>query len=649
MTTEFVDVKRPAPLKNVSRFNELLKRVVGRAPGLPGMACFYGRSGLGKTKSAIYGANTSRATYVEVGQYTTAKSLLRSILLELGVAAPRGSVPELVEQAIFRLSADPRRPLIVDEAHHIAKPDPAALKTEQGGPSGTGVRQPYSGMHPAQGLTPPRLARLLRDSIAGDATAYLELAEDMEERDPHYAGVLGIRKRQVSGIPITVEAASDAPDDVAAADIIREIVGRDLFRFELIDILDAVGKGYSATEILWDTSEGQWRPKALKWRPPGWFRFDPEDGETLYLCGDGGVLEPLKPFSWIVHHGKAKSGMPIRGGLARLAAWSFMFKAFTLKDWAVFSEAFGQPIRLGKYQDGETEENKAKLMRAVADIGSDYAAIIAKSMEIDFVEASISSSIDLYERRANWLDQQVSKGVLGQTQTTDATAGGYATASVHDEVRADIEESDAELLVATLNRDLFRPAIDLNMGRRKVYPTVIMRRPDPEDVGKLVENVVKLVPMGLRVAESVMRDKLRLPDPAADEALLTAPTPASSPSIGEPPADPAAASAASALADLFARGRATDGRSGAIRDGVDLLTEATDALAGEAMDAMIGRVKDLVGAAASLDEVRDGLLGLRPEMPVADLAAVMRQALLVAELSGRSEIVDPAQREPGDG
>lgn len=120
MTTEFADVKQAAPLKNVALFNGLCKRVINRAPGLPGMACFFGRSGLGKTKSAIYGANTSRATYVEVGQFTTAKSLLRSILLELGVATPRGSIPEMVETSILRLSADRHRPLIVDEAHHIA-------------------------------------------------------------------------------------------------------------------------------------------------------------------------------------------------------------------------------------------------------------------------------------------------------------------------------------------------------------------------------------------------------------------------------------------------------------------------------------------------------------------------------------------------
>jgi len=522
-----------------------------------------------------------------------------------------------------------------------ATPDKGELTREQGGPSVSGIRQPYSGMHPAQGLDPRKLARILRDSISGDARAYLELAEDMEERDLHYAGVLGIRKRQVSGIPITVEAATDDVRDVAAADLIREVVSRDTFRFELIDVLDAVGKGYSATEILWDTSEGQWRPVGLKWRDPRWFRVDPEDGETLYLEGDAGP-EVLKPYSWIVHHGKCKTGMPIRGGLARLAAWAVMFKSFTLKDWAVFSEAFGQPIRVGKYQDGETEENKQKLMRAVADIGSDYAAIIARSMEIEFIEAKISSSIDLYERRANWLDQQVSKGVLGQTQTTDATAGGYATASVHDGVREDIEESDAELLVASLNRDLFRPLVDLNLGRPKAYPKVIMRRPEAEDIDKLVKNVTSLVPFGLRVEESVMRDKLRLPDPAPDAVLLTAPAGGSS---------PAAVSAAKALDGLFGRRGLTAGAQAATppRDGVDLLVDATDALAGDAMDAMIGKVRDLVASSSTLDQVRDGLLALRPEMPVADLAAIMRQALLVAELSGRSELAAPLTTDAVDG
>jgi len=29
----------------------------------------------------------------------------------------------------------------------------------------------------------------------------------------------------------------------------------------LFDILDALGKGFSATEIIWDTSGREWRPR----------------------------------------------------------------------------------------------------------------------------------------------------------------------------------------------------------------------------------------------------------------------------------------------------------------------------------------------------------------------------------------------------
>src|SRR3546814_16570638 len=73
----------------------------------------------------------------------------------------------------------------------------AALKREEAAPTLTGVRQILAG-HPSFGLTPERLARILREAAAGDATRYLELSEDMEEKDLHYLGVLGTRKRAIA-------------------------------------------------------------------------------------------------------------------------------------------------------------------------------------------------------------------------------------------------------------------------------------------------------------------------------------------------------------------------------------------------------------------------------------------------------------------
>lgn len=115
-----IKVNRPAPLKNVASFAALLEQLVERRLDLPGMACFHGPSGYGKTKSAVYGANRYRAAYVECGQFTTARSLLSAILKELGIARPRGTVTDMIEEAVRLMAGDVRRPLIIDEAHHVA-------------------------------------------------------------------------------------------------------------------------------------------------------------------------------------------------------------------------------------------------------------------------------------------------------------------------------------------------------------------------------------------------------------------------------------------------------------------------------------------------------------------------------------------------
>lgn len=193
----------------------------------------------------------------------------------------------------------------------------AVLKAEIAGPTLTGVRSPFAG-YPADGLNPSRLASILREADEGEPLRYFELAEQIEERDLHYAGVLGTRKRSIAQLEITVESASDDKEDVARADVIREWLKRDELQDELFDILDAIGKGWSFTEIVWDTSEGQWRPARLEWRDPRWFRPDRRDGATPMLRTDeGDVLLPA--FKFIVARIRAKSGIPVRSGIARLA------------------------------------------------------------------------------------------------------------------------------------------------------------------------------------------------------------------------------------------------------------------------------------------------------------------------------------------
>jgi DNA transposition AAA+ family ATPase len=106
-----------ALLKNVSACMEAMERLRDRGPGRPGLGVFYGHSGFGKTYSAIYVQNKTRAARVEVGDSWTRKVLLEKLCAELNVET-RGTIAQLVDRVVSTL-VDDDRPLIIDEADKL--------------------------------------------------------------------------------------------------------------------------------------------------------------------------------------------------------------------------------------------------------------------------------------------------------------------------------------------------------------------------------------------------------------------------------------------------------------------------------------------------------------------------------------------------
>src|SRR5271167_3492413 len=92
--------------------------------------------------------------------------------------------------------------------------DTGMLREEQAAPTMAGVRNIYSVMRPSIGLTPERLTGIMQQAEFGDPYLYLELAEEMEEKDLHYLAVLGTRKESVAGLQISVSPASAESEDL---------------------------------------------------------------------------------------------------------------------------------------------------------------------------------------------------------------------------------------------------------------------------------------------------------------------------------------------------------------------------------------------------------------------------------------------------
>lgn len=525
----------------------------------------------------------------------------------------------------------------------------AQLEVEVAAPSLTGIRSPITG-YPADGLNPVRLANILREADAGDPVRYLELAETIEERDLHYLGVLGTRRRSVTQIPITVEPASDDPADIEKADRIRDWLNRDELAEELFDILDCIGKGYSFTEIVWESSTGQWQPKKLEYRDPRWFRFARHDLATPLMLNEHGVEEPLPAFKFVYSTIKAKSGLAVRSGLARAAAWAWMFKAFTQRDWAIFTQTYGQPLRVGKYGVGASKADQDTLFRAVANIAGDCAAIIPASMEIEFVETkSVGATADLYKDRCNWLDQQVSKAVLGQTATTDAIAGGHAVGREHRQVQEDIERADAMALAAILNRDLIRPWIDLEFGPQAKYPRLKIARPETEDLSALATSLGTLVPLGLRVSQSAVRERFGFAEPEDDADILQI-----APQVPPATVPPGSDREIKRFPAVFKRGEGSARPTVALnaveplaaKNGgdmpPDLLAAQMEVEARGAVGEMVDQIEAMLSTAVSLDEFREMLNAAYPDLDTTKLAGVFASGLVAAQAGGRAMVEEDA-------
>ena len=124
------------------------------------------------------------------------------------------------------------------------------LSTEEIVPSTTSVLQPVFTDTIAYNLTPNRLYMIVQGLKTGELRDYLTMAEELEEKDLHYRSVLGTRKSQV----ISLESQILPSDDSDKAQEIAESIRRDIIQapwFEdmKMDLLDALGKGFSVCEI----------------------------------------------------------------------------------------------------------------------------------------------------------------------------------------------------------------------------------------------------------------------------------------------------------------------------------------------------------------------------------------------------------------
>lgn len=508
--------------------------------------------------------------------------------------------------------------------------------------------------HPARGVTPQKLYAILAQAEHGDLTAQSDLFEDMEERDAHIFAEMGKRRRALLTLDWRVEPPPNASAEEAklaefAAERVKSVAD---FEDVVLDALTAIGHGFSCLEITWAQLGGERLPEKIEMRPHSWFQLDQATRTEIRLRGYGADGDALNPFGWIVHKHKSRSGYLARSGLYRALVWPFLFKNYAARDLAEFLEIYGLPLRLGKYPANATSDERRTLLTAVTNIGHAAAGIIPEGMLIEFQEAA-KGSHDPFVAMLEWCERAISKAVLGQNVNADsARKGSLAGATVDNEVRLDILESDARQLQGTLTRDLIFPILAVNKGLQDIRrcPRLVFDVREPEDLKLYADSLPSLVQQGMRIPIEWAHEKLNIPMAGDKEPTLGAqalPSPAGGIS-GDSPARGPSRSLSGGIRGAGGEGEPTKARAALkFTPASDRMTppqvqtalaDSLERQAAPAIEDMLGQIRQLVEQADSLEQLREWLLDAYEGLDSAKLADVMALGMATANLAGRFDV-----------
>ena len=174
----------------------------------------------------------------------------------------------------------------------------------------------------------------------------------------------------------------------------------------------------------------------------------PEYGVIVRSPGDdwhGGISYREGDFAnWCVEVGK-----PRDLGLLLKCAPSCISKKNMLAYWDVFGEIFGMPMRIARVNSLDDTE-RAKVEAALRDMGAAQYIVASDGTEIEIKESSRGDAYNVYDRRVDRCNSELSKVVLNQTMTIDS-GSSLSQSEVHLEIFERTTESDAIMCAHIIN------------------------------------------------------------------------------------------------------------------------------------------------------------------------------------------------------
>jgi phage gp29-like protein len=396
-------------------------------------------------------------------------------------------------------------------------------------------RGDYTRTYPGRGLTPARALGFIQAADHGWPQSQFELFTEMLQKWPRLAAVEATRRLALTGLeweltPDPVAARTSAADAGrgarrAAAERAADFCRATLTRLESWrDVLDhlatAIGHGLAVAELVWE------RGTLVDLVPVPHTRLLTDPHQPWRLCvrtaaaPHTGVPLDEHPAKWLIHQPHAVSGQPFGGGLLRASLLLFLAQHLSFKDWLVYSQIAGMPVRVALFDLGTSDEDQARLLDMLRTLGTEAAAVLGKNVDLHLLDAARGERP--YAALQEYCNTEVTILWLGQHLTTDIrNSGSRAAAEIHDRVREDLLVDDIADEARTIQRDVLAPLVRASFGDDAPVPQFRRSLVQAVDTKVLVDTLAVAVnELGLTVPRAWVHRALGIPQATAGEGTL---------------------------------------------------------------------------------------------------------------------------------
>lgn len=315
------------------------------------------------------------------------------------------------------------------------------------------------------------MAQVRRALDAHESGSFYSSAQMVEAmgRDDRISAVLSTRVKGMLGLPFDLHGGSDKARDVMWdrwLEVAPEWALATIERW-------ATMMGFALAEIVWRRdSADEWIPTIKPWHPM-FVRFDHEDRTFKVQTVDGEVPVTPGDGKWILH---APSGWrPWMQGSVRSLSIPWLSRTLATRDWNRSNEVHGMPIRGAVVPNDASEEDVNRFWNAVQRLGNETSVKLPQNQEtgrgfdLKLIESGEDSHAS-FDKLITSCNVAIAIELLGQNLTTEVQGGSYAAASIHERIRIDYLQADAECLATTLHYQLCRPWAALMFGDPEVAP-----------------------------------------------------------------------------------------------------------------------------------------------------------------------------------